>query len=93
MAVSRRDFMRTLGVTSAGALALPTWANARGLEAATAEPLDVAWQQQPDVLRLESNENPNGPVPAAIRASHITGRTSSGIFGKPSIGNRSHSAT
>jgi histidinol-phosphate aminotransferase len=71
MAVSRRDFMRTLGVGSAGALALPalpSWASARGLEAATAEPTDIAWQQTADVLRLESNENPNGPVPAAIRA-------------------------
>jgi histidinol-phosphate aminotransferase len=68
MAVSRRAFVRTLGVSGATALTLPAWISARGLEAATAEPLDAAWHAQGGVLRLESNENPNGPVPAAIRA-------------------------
>jgi histidinol-phosphate aminotransferase len=68
MAVSRRAFVRTLGVSGATALTLPAWISARGMEAATAEPLDAAWRAQDGVLRLESNENPNGPVPAAIRA-------------------------
>lgn len=69
MAVSRRAFVRTLGVTGATALTtLPAWASARGMEAAIAEPLDAVWRAQDGVIRLESNENPNGPVPAAIRA-------------------------
>ena len=68
MAVSRRAFVRTLGVSGATALTLPAWISARGMEAANAEPLDAAWRAQDGVLRLDSNENPNGPVPAAIRA-------------------------
>ncbi len=69
MSVSRRSFVRALGIGSAGALAAPQWIGARGLEAATANPADAAWiVQQNAVIRLMSNENPNGPVPAAIRA-------------------------
>lgn len=68
MAVSRRAFVRSLGIGGAGALTLPAWMSARGMEAAVAEPLDAAWLAQGGVIRLESNENPNGPVPAAIRA-------------------------
>lgn len=71
MSVSRRAFVRALGVGGAGALTLPSWINARGLEAATASPAEAAWlerEQANGVIRLMSNENPNGPVPAAIRA-------------------------
>jgi len=68
MSVSRRAFVRTLGVSGAAALSVPAWASARGMEAATASPADAAWAEQGDLLRLDSNENPNGPVPAAIRA-------------------------
>lgn len=69
MSVSRRSFVRALGIGGAGALAAPRWISARGLEAATANPADAAWiSEQYAVIRLMSNENPNGPVPAAIRA-------------------------
>lgn len=70
MAVSRRSFLQALGVGGAGALTLPAWAHARGLEAATAEPWlpHASWAHRADLIRLESNENPNGPVPAAVRA-------------------------
>jgi histidinol-phosphate aminotransferase len=69
MTVSRRSFVRALGLGSAGALAVPSWVGARGLEAATAEPsLGTGWQAANDLIKLDSNENPNGPVPAARRA-------------------------
>ncbi|MEX2181517.1 MAG: aminotransferase class I/II-fold pyridoxal phosphate-dependent enzyme [Gemmatimonadaceae bacterium] len=69
MAVSRRAFVRALGVGGAGALTLPAWVSARGLEAATASPAEAArLARARAIIRLHSNENPNGPVPAAIRA-------------------------
>ena len=69
MAVSRRAFVRAIGVGGAGALTLPAWVGARGLEAATASPAEAARiAQGRAILRLHSNENPNGPIPAAIRA-------------------------
>lgn len=68
MTVSRRSFVRALGLGSAGALAVPSWVGARGLEAATAEPWGRADATAADLIKLDSNENPNGPVPAARRA-------------------------
>ncbi len=70
MAVSRRGFVAALGVGGVSALTVPSWIHARGLEAATARPGDAALitQQQNAMIRLMSNENPNGPVPSAIRA-------------------------
>ena len=70
MAVSRRGFVAALGVGGVSALTVPSWIQARGLEAATALPGDAALitQQQNAMIRLMSNENPNGPVPSAIRA-------------------------
>ena len=69
MAVSRRAFVRALGVGGAGALTIPSWVHARGLEAATADgPGAARLAQAAGALRLHSNENPNGPVPAALRA-------------------------
>ncbi len=71
MAVSRRAFVAALGVGGAGALTLPSWVQARGMEAASALPSEaalIAAQQQNPMIRLMSNENPYGPVPAAIRA-------------------------
>jgi histidinol-phosphate aminotransferase len=65
MSVSRRSFVRALGVGGAGALTLPSWIHARGLEAGTAT---GAAALADGVIRLHSNENPNGPVPAAVRA-------------------------
>lgn len=75
MSVSRRSFVRALGIGGAGALTAPQWIGARGLEAATANPADASWIAQQDaVIRLMSNENPNGPVPAAIRAMQASFR-------------------
>ena len=70
MPLSRRTFVRSLGVGGAGALTLPGWLNARGLEAATATgtAFDHGAAQGGAVIKLDSNENPNGPVPAAMRA-------------------------
>jgi len=70
MALSRRTFVRSLGVGSAGALALPSWLNARGLEAGTFDAVEAATAalQGAAPIKLDSNENPRGPVPAAIRA-------------------------
>lgn len=73
MSVSRRSFVRALGLGGAGALTVPSWVGARGLEAATAEsalgagPL-AGTRYTADLIKLDSNENPNGPVPAARRA-------------------------
>jgi histidinol-phosphate aminotransferase len=69
MSVSRRTFVRAMGLGGAGALAVPSWVGARGLEAATAEPAGLmAMRSVSDLIKLDSNENPNGPVPAARRA-------------------------
>ena len=67
MNLSRRRFVRTLGITGAGALIAPAIA-ARGREALHAV---VAAQPVPDPastspIRLNSNENPNGPGAAAM---------------------------
>lgn len=98
MPVSRRSFVRTLGVGSAGSLLAP-WITARGQEALASggasfeltetglAGLDaaerngalsrLAWPSDaiarariasPNALRLDSNENPNGPGPAALNA-------------------------
>jgi histidinol-phosphate aminotransferase len=70
MAFSRRTFVRALGLTGATALTAPTWVHARGLESLAGE-LDAAALEklsQGNAIRLMSNENPNGPVPSAIRA-------------------------
>jgi histidinol-phosphate aminotransferase len=69
MPLSRRSFVRALGVGSAGTLAIPSWIQARGLEGALGD-ATAANAMRDGVVRLHSNENPNGPVPAAIRAIH-----------------------
>jgi histidinol-phosphate aminotransferase len=68
MILSRRTFLRGLGAGTT-ALTLPA-VTARGLEAATAEPWGGDWNSTaaPDVLRLDSNENPMGPPRAALDA-------------------------
>ena len=61
--LSRRTFVRTLGLGSATVLAAPAWVSARGREAG--EPL---LQRADAAIRLSSNENPNGPAAAALDA-------------------------
>jgi histidinol-phosphate aminotransferase len=68
MALSRRRFVSALGLGGAGAVALPGLLNARGLEAGNAEAWTQALAQGAAPIKLDSNENPNGPVPSAIRA-------------------------
>ncbi len=66
MALSRRSFVQTLGIAGAG-LWSPGLISARGSEAAAGGP----WLAQPSqaaAIRLNSNENPLGPGPAAMDA-------------------------
>lgn len=76
MSLSRRDFVRTLGVGGMGALAVPAIA-ARGREAliggaGTVAPWPSSAADTPSAptmpVRLDSNENPNGPGAAALEA-------------------------
>src|SRR5688500_20274359 len=82
MAVSRRTFMKTAGISGVGLLSAPLIA-ARGSEAAHAPALAhselrlspfasetrAAYRiASPSALRLDSNENPNGPGRAALDA-------------------------
>ena len=70
MAVSRRSFVRALGLGGTAALTAPSWIGARGLESlgGSADFAALERELQGSAIRLMSNENPNGPVPAAIRA-------------------------
>ena len=65
MSVSRRRFVHLLGAGSAAALLAPTVA-ARGLEARLARGGELA--PGDDLVRLDSNENPDGPDRAALDA-------------------------
>lgn len=80
MSVSRRSFVRTVGLGSAGLLSIPM-VGARGAEAAAglearralAMPFDGDDDAEgrllrADALRLDSNENPHGPAAAALAA-------------------------
>lgn len=70
MAFSRRSFVRALGLGGTAALTAPSWVGARGLEslAGSGDLVELERTLQGGAIRLMSNENPNGPVPAAIRA-------------------------
>ncbi|MBA3853486.1 MAG: histidinol-phosphate transaminase [Gemmatimonas sp.] len=70
VAFSRRSFVRALGLGGGAALTAPSWVSARGLESLAGGDDFAALdrQLQGSAIRLMSNENPNGPVPAAIRA-------------------------
>jgi histidinol-phosphate aminotransferase len=65
MAVSRRSFVATLGTGTAGLIAAPLL-NWRGHEALFAQGTnerqeDRLLASQPGMIRIDSNENPNGP--------------------------------
>ena len=70
MSVSRRSFLRSFGVGSA-AVALP-FVSARGMEAALEETIPEWLRSGPaqagQLIRIDSNENPNGPAAEALRA-------------------------
>ena len=70
MTVSRRSFVRVLGAGGMGALVAPALA-ARGREALeAATPAEAAPAPAASSIRLDSNENPNGPGDAALEAVH-----------------------
>lgn len=66
MPFSRRSFLTTLGAGGA-ALAVP-FVSARGMEAALATPRGLRLPFSIPEVRLDSNENPYGPAPAALEA-------------------------
>jgi histidinol-phosphate aminotransferase len=65
MAISRRSFFAALGAGGAGVLAAPliTWRGHESLQAqgAAARRADRLLAARPGVIRIDSNENPNGP--------------------------------
>jgi len=83
MPLSRRSFVKSIGVSGAGALALPL-ITARGAEAATGARFGAPGLlgsiespaieiirgrlKNPSAIRLDSNENPHGPGERALGA-------------------------
>jgi histidinol-phosphate aminotransferase len=67
MAVSRRAFVRALGVGSAGVVS-GALVGARGREAWAAGTALPVTEAPAPVVRLDSNENPNGPGSRALEA-------------------------
>lgn len=65
--VSRRSFVQSLGAGAAGVLS-GSFIGGRGREAAEAAGIDWAPSQSAGLVRLASNENPNGPCRAALDA-------------------------
>jgi len=89
MSLSRRAFVRSLGVGGAGALST-AWVVGRGREAMASGPdpfeaaLQASTQQEMIRIRISSNENARGPGDAALQAmrdmiSGKVGRYSRGI--------------
>lgn len=64
---TRRAFVRTLGLGGV-TLVAGDFVAARGREALGAEPRTAGLRLQQTVIRLDSNENPNGPAAAALDA-------------------------
>ena len=71
MSLSRRAFVRSLGVGSAGALST-TWILGRSDEALnwTPDPFEAVLQAstQQEVIQINGNENARGPGEAAVDA-------------------------
>ena len=74
MSLSRREFVRTLGIGGAGTLSMAAIIG-RGREALAwgPDPLDSMAQAADQQIVISSNENPRGPGQAALDA--ISGRT------------------
>lgn len=69
MSLSRRAFLSSIGAGSAGALLAPM-VPAQGAEALLA--LGRSELAPPDgIVRLDSNENPNGPGDRLLAAIHV----------------------
>ena len=80
MSLSRRNFLATVGAGSAGIAVFPL-ISARGREALSAQqpgnPIaqrraDRALSSAPGMIRIDSNENPNGPGARAFEAMRST---------------------
>ncbi len=71
MSLSRRGFVRSLGIGSVGALSA-AWGVGRGREALawSPDPLEAALQAtaSPDIIRISGNENARGPGDTALEA-------------------------
>jgi histidinol-phosphate aminotransferase len=69
MPISRRSFVQAAGASAVGSLFVP-FVSGRGLEAFGAGALTgaAAARHAPGTIRLNSNENPNGPGSAALDA-------------------------
>lgn len=71
MSVSRRHFVSALGLGGAGLLSPPLF-GARGHEDRLATWLQASMPRAPaGLIRLDSNENPNGPGPRALEAIRV----------------------
>jgi histidinol-phosphate aminotransferase len=74
MALSRRSFLNVFGAGGVSG----AWVAARGMEAAAAEPQRSEEAEDPNAIRIDSNENPAGPSPKAldalVRAFEFAGR-------------------
>lgn len=69
MSLSRRGFVRTVGLGTTGMLS-SSLIIGRGLEAATFEPQQAQVPYDDGIIRISSNENARGPGPKAIQAIH-----------------------
>jgi len=69
MSVSRRGFVRSVGLSATGVLSVP-FIVGRGSEAAAFEPEPQQTQYDDGIIRISSNENARGPGSSAIQAIH-----------------------
>jgi histidinol-phosphate aminotransferase len=67
MTYSRRGFVRSLGAGTAASLLAPSLGG-RGLEALAMGGAETRVAPGAGVIRLDSNENPDGPAPVALEA-------------------------
>lgn len=77
MSLSRRGFVRTLGLGATGVLSTP-FIIGRGREAAAFEPPQSRRRDDDGIIVISSNENARGPGPSAIEAIRDAMTTSMG---------------
>jgi histidinol-phosphate aminotransferase len=68
MTLSRREFVRRLGVSGAAGVLSTEWVSARGHEARGDAWAAARDGERPFQIQLDSNENPHGPGPRALEA-------------------------
>lgn len=71
MSLSRRGFVKTVGLGTAGMLS-SSFIIGRGREAAAFEPELLQEPYDDGIIRISSNENARGPGPSAMEALHTT---------------------